>query len=123
MQKRSKCASVDHQSSLRAIHQPVDIQIETIGDEYRHLLKSAEIESRCHGRHIRLQIQNEKLALAIQNRSAGEQHVRSKNPICLAFVQHASGATGSSQVGGNGWDISDGESTETQRVRYHQCVI
>ena len=59
MQQGGERTGVDHQASLRAIHESIDVKVKTFGNEHRHLLESAKIHSGYHGGNIRLQIQNE----------------------------------------------------------------
>src|SRR4029077_6209407 len=87
------------------------------------LLKAAEIESGHCGGHVRLQVQDEKLPLAIQNSSAGEKTISAENSVCFWFVQTTRSPPRSTQVRGDGRHIGDVQSAETQSMRHHQPII
>src|SRR5947209_8694060 len=67
VQKSGERASIDHQPRLRTVHQTIDVQIESFSHKHRHFLEAAKIEAWDGGREIGLQIQNEKLPLAIKD--------------------------------------------------------
>jgi len=107
MQDGGERASVYHQPRLRTIYQPVDVQIESFGHKHRYFLKSAKIETGHRGRHIRLQVQNEKLSLTIQDSSAGKQNVGPEDPVGLQLVHTALGTAGPAQVRRDRRHLSD----------------
>ncbi len=117
MEQRRECARIDHEPGRRAVYRAVDIEVVAIADPNRHLAEATILHTRGAPASIRINFQNQRLRLAIEDRFGGKENVGAENSIDLLLAKHSRGVTGSAKIDNDDRFVQQVERAEAKVMR------
>ena len=98
MEERCKRPRIDHQPGWRAVNGGIDVKVEAVTYLDGHSVEPPIVDSGRAAGQIRIQLHDEQLPLAVEDRLGGKQYVGSQDSVDLLFFQQPRSAGGAAKI-------------------------